>query len=310
MNLWPLIQNENMKIYKRIRTWIFIGLLVGVAIAVSFLPSADKNDEWWKQLNEANSSLTTMLEDPSLSDFDKQRLRNEIAINEYRLNYNLPPDDSTLWGTVRDYTLFISFITLFTVIIASDSVAREYSWGTMKLLLIRPVSRSRILLAKYLSVLMFAVFLLILLFVVSVLAGGFKFGIHKALSPYLYVVNGEVKEGSILLHLLQIYGLKSVHLLMIVTFAFTISTLFKNGTLAVACAIVLMFTGNALVLFFSGYSWVKYLLFTHTNLLPYLEGSAPMEGLTPGFSILMLALYYLLFIALSWIVFSRRDVRS
>ncbi|GIP36172.1 ABC transporter permease [Paenibacillus sp. J2TS4] len=310
MNLLSLIKNENMKIYRRVRTWIFIGLLVGTVITIFLLSRAtEANLDWQKQLHSTNQYLQSELADPTVSDFEKQELRNELAINEYRLEHNYPPmDEATLWGTVEGYTLLIPLITLFTVIIAADSVAREYSWGTMKLLLVRPVTRSRILLAKYLSALMFALIMLALLFISSMLIGGIQFGFGGAVPPHLSVVDGVVRESSTLLYLLQVYGLKSVHLLMIVTFAFMISTLFKSGSLATALSIILMFTGNAIVLFFSKYSWVKYLLFTHTNLIPYTQGGAPMEGLTLGFSLAILALYYVLFISLAWLVFNKRDV--
>ncbi|MFD2875395.1 ABC transporter permease [Paenibacillus rhizoplanae] len=39
---------------------------------------------------------------------------------------------------------------------AADSVAGEFTWGTIKLLLIRPWSRSKILLSKYISLVIFS----------------------------------------------------------------------------------------------------------------------------------------------------------
>jgi ABC-2 type transport system permease protein len=58
----------------------------------------------------------------------------------------------------------ITMVTIFTVIVAAESVAGEFSGGTIKMLLIRPASRSKILLSKYISIFTFAVLLLAVLF--------------------------------------------------------------------------------------------------------------------------------------------------
>jgi ABC-2 type transport system permease protein len=50
-------------------------------------------------------------------------------------------------------------------------------------------------------------------------------------------------------------------------------------------------------------------LFANTNLGLYFGGrEPPIEGMTLGFSVTMLLLYYIVFLALSWYIFSKRDV--
>ena len=63
----------------------------------------------------------------------------------------------------------IILVTLFTVIIAGDMVAGEFTRGTIKLLLIRPASRSKILLSKYVTTLLFAATLLVILFITALI---------------------------------------------------------------------------------------------------------------------------------------------
>lgn len=96
---------------------------------------------------------------------------------------------------------------------------------------------------------------------------------------------------------------------MMVTFVFMISSIFRNSALAIGLAIFLMFAGNQIVLFFMERDWAKYILFTNTDLRQYVNGNIPLiEGMTLGFSITVLIVYYVIFAVLSWIFFTKRDV--
>ncbi|WMT43402.1 ABC transporter permease [Paenibacillus sp. D2_2] len=54
-------------------------------------------------------------------------------------------------------------------------VSKEYSLGTIKLLLIRAQSRSKILLSKYITVLLYAVSIMVFTFLVSLVTGSIAF---------------------------------------------------------------------------------------------------------------------------------------
>ena len=82
----------------------------------------------------------------------------------------------SVWGFVSDTSNLIQFAGLFAIIIAAGIVASEFNWGTIKLLLIRPIDRGKILASKYLAVIVFALMLLSVLFVFSTLLGLILFG--------------------------------------------------------------------------------------------------------------------------------------
>lgn len=190
--------------------------------------------------------------------------------------------------------------TIFTVIVAGDIVASEFGWGTVKLLLIRPVSRGKILLSKYISVVLFLIALLVLLFIVSYFTGLVLFGMGGAIGP-----------DQSLPALLRAYALSAVEMLMTATLAFMVSSVFRSSSLAIGLSIFLMFTSGTAMLVLVGlrYTWAKYLLFANTDLSPYFRSGEPLiEGMTLGFSVTMLVLYWLLFYGISWGVFTKRDV--
>src|SRR5690625_5584432 len=96
---------------------------------------------------------------------------------------------------------------------------------------------------------------------------------------------------------------------MMSTFAFMVSTIFRNSALAIGIAIFLMMAGNQIVFFLSEHAWAKYILFANTDLSQYAAGSEPIiVGMTLSFSIGMLLLYYSVFMILSWVFFTKRDV--
>jgi len=113
-----------------------------------------------------------------------------------------------------------------------------------------------------------------------------------------------------LVYVFATYGLKLIELVMIVTMAFMISTVFRSSSLAIGLSIFIMFAGQIITLLLMRYSWGKYFLFANTDLTPYLEGQPLAEGMSLGFSITVLLFYFLLFNVLSWEIFRRRDVAA
>jgi len=314
-NIVKLIQNENMKIYRRISTWIMLVILIAVAVVVGIvmnITASDSVDEQWKQnLQQQNEMYKTDLASEDLPDMVKDISKKELAINEYRIEHDIAPVESrSTWNFMTIAAEIVSLITLFTIVVGASSVASEFTWGTIKLLLIRPVSRAKILLSKYLATILFALFSLVLLFVVSFLVGSIFFGIEGS-TPHLVYRDGAVHEVHMVSHILGVFGLKSINLIMMSTFAFMISTIFRNSGLAIGLAIFLMFVGvNVTALLATKFEWAKYILFANTDLSQYLTGYVLVEGMTMTFSVIMLIIYFVIFNTLTWFVFTKRDVAA
>lgn len=310
MQQLSLIRNENMKLYRRFRTWAFLAFIVVLTLVPIFMQnSQSKNGDWKAELEKDTAAMRQAMEMPELSDAARASIQNKMLINEYRITNDLKPFNSA-WGAVNELSFFISVVTLFTIIAAAEAVAGEFSAGTMKMLLTRPVSRGQILLSKYLSTVLYGLFLLIVLFTASFASGVFVHGFAGIAEPYLFVKNGVVKGGSMAIHSLSVYALKSVHLLMLLTLAFMISAVFRSVNMSITISMLLLFTGNVIVQVLGEYDWVKYLLFANTDLTQYMDGGMPSKGMNLSFSIIVLAIYFLLFHLISWITFGKRDVSA
>lgn len=308
-----------MKIYSRIGTWIMIFLLIfgvsSMVLMTKYQPKyydpneANVKANWKQTLQEDNQQNKLMVEDPNLPEEHKKYLEENIKINEYRIQNNLSPFTEDGLDTVLLMSeAFIMMITIFTIIVAGGSVAGEFSSGTIKLLLIRPVSRVKILLSKYISTLLFALMLIFLLFISSFALGALFFGFSGLENPILYYADGQVFTRSAIEMTWINFGFGAVQMIMWVTLAFMISSVFRNSALSIGLSIFILFISMPLVQFLMKYSWAKYLIFPNVDLSLYFRGQTPMEGMTLGFSIGVLVVYFLLFHALSFFVFKKRDV--
>lgn len=316
-----LIQNELMKIFKRPGTYVMIGLLVVmVSVIGGFIKyqeaggTVPDNSDWKKGLQMENASLNKQIEElkGQVSEEQINYFKQEIAVNEYRIEHDLSPNgDYSIWEFVTDALPIIDFAGMFTIIIAAGIVASEFNWGTIKLLLIRPITRGKILVAKYLSVLLFALAVLGICFGYSSVLGFALFGGPETATPYLNYHEGTVTEQNMFVHLLISYGLNSISMFMLATMAFMISAVFRSSSLAIGISLFLMFTGSQLTsLVAMKYDWAKYILFANTDLTQYFEGYPLVEGMTLPFSVIMLVIYFVLFQLLAHIVFKKRDVAA
>jgi ABC-2 type transport system permease protein len=283
---------------------IIIGAAVLIRTYGDFMTYEE--DTWRETLESENETLITESEQyPEFAQYNQPIIER----NDYYLDNDIMPESYGAWQFVMENEMLSSFVSLFTIIVAAGILANEFRWGTIKLLLIRPISRTKILIAKYSSVLIFSFFTLAFLFFFSWLMGGFIIG-FDGLNPYIVVTKDSGAEyvpviGEILID----YGFSMVNLIMMATFAFMISAIFRNSSLAIGLAIFLMLAGNQIVVFFMERDWAKYILFANTDLSQYFNGNTPMmEGMTLGFSVTVLLVYYIIFALLAWAFFTKRDV--
>lgn len=202
-------------------------------------------------------------------------------------------------------------ITIFAAVKAAESVAGEFTMGTIKLLLIRPWSRSSILLSKFISVVLFALFFSLVGFAVTWLINVVVFG-YVSDPAGLIPPNSPLAGSSPWAYALMAYLDQFIALVVVVTFGFMLSSAFRSSGLAIGLSIFLLLSGSLVsgLLAIADKPWVKYVLFPHLRLTSYLDGGSPVPNYptTYGFSLAVLAVYFLIFNVVSWTVFTKRDV--
>jgi ABC-2 type transport system permease protein len=313
-----LIQNELMKMFARPGTYVMIAivfLIVGITggiikYQVNITEKASTED--WRQtlqteIVEMEKELEEQANAPKMI---VDSIERDMAINQYRIDNNLSPNEEySMWSFVGDASSTILLVGMFSIVIAGGIVASEFNWGTIKLLLIRPIDRGKILFSKYMAVIAFSLILISASFVFSALMGLILFGTPDSMAPYLNYYKGNITEQNAVLHLAILYGMKFIHIVMFATMAFMISAVFRNSSLAIGLSIFLMMVGGELTgLLAMKFQWAKYLLFANTDLMQYFEGVPMVEGMTLPFSLVMIVLYFILFHSLAFLVFKKSDI--
>ncbi len=318
MKFLSLVTNEWVKIFSRVRTWVFIALpiliVLGVAIYGKVTEDESVKANWKQELTDQNKELKKEIAQAKKDKTPKmfrESLETEYKQNQYAIKHDISPYETTSWKFMKDFSPLSSLLGLFVIVVASDIVATEFAKGTVKMLLIRPYSRWKILLSKLLATLGFAFLLWIVLIVSTWLIGSVFYGFGGMDQPYLTNVDGVVQEKSISHYVLANMGLEFIEFAVLVALAFMISTLFYSSSVAIGVSMFVMFAGNILTTIFSGKSWAKYTLFPNMDLTQYLdEGMQLVKGMSLSFSLGMLAAYTAVFLVITFAVFQKRDVRS
>lgn len=272
--------------------------------------SEGNGGEGWKENIEGELVMIQgQLDFDDLSKAERQKLEADEQILKYRLEHSVAPlghfdRESMLIGV----SSIGGTVILLTVIVAAGIVASEFSQGTIKMLLSRPVKRWKILTSKLLTVYSFGFLLLMIGFIVHLLLA---FLLFNASSGQLLTWNGsEVIQASVwgksFYMLLLTYG----NVFVIATFAFMIGSVFRSSSLAIGLSLFIYFTGSTVVYLVAKYEVAKYLLFTHMDLTQFETGMQVVKGLTMPFSLTVLAVYMLIFIVTSYATFNMRDVKA
>lgn len=304
-----LIQNEWMKIWQKKSSWItiivFIAIIAGMLTLVKVAENTFMSDETIAEDEKQLQEIEAQLADPSLTEAEREDLEVEQEMMMVSIESSEP---STREGMVIETYGMMALVTLMTIIVSSGIVSAEFSQGTIKMLLARPVKRWKILLSKYITVLLYSLLLTVILFVVTYITSSILF--PKVLEDAVTFSGGEVAANKVLGKALYMMFLGWINTVVISTLAFMIGTIFRSTSLAIGISIFLYFTGNTIVLFLTKYDFAKYILFANTDLTQYETGYVLIDGLSMSFSATVIAVYAVLFLLLSFLSFIKRDVAA
>ncbi|RZT21281.1 ABC transporter permease [Fictibacillus sp. BK138] len=319
MKWLSLLTNEWIKIFSRVRTWIFIALpiliIIGVAVYDKVATDADVNENWKQELIQTTEDDKKALAEAKKNEDDAfyiEMLESNIKQNEYAIENDISPYEKTTWKFMKEMAPISSLIGLFVIVVASDIVSSEFSKGTIKMLLIRPYSRWKILLSKFLATLGFAFVMWLVVIATTWLVGGLAYGFGGIDQTYL-VVNGteEVRERTVVEYVFANIGVEFIELTALVALSFMISTLFMSNSVAIGVAMFTMFAGNTIVMLLATKDWIIYTLFANMDLSTLIDGQNQLiKDLTLPFSISMLAIYTAVMLAITFTVFQKRDVKA
>ena len=246
-----------------------------------------------------------------------QDIKIELEINKYILdnkqNYNKQNNlNNQLRTIVDDYEIFIIILIL---IVASTIMSEEINTGTIKLLLIKPYSRGKILLSKYLSIIIFMLFIIMYLILLQILIGGYIFGFSSLDIPVIvYNFNKlEIVEYNIFVYMIIRIITKLPLLIMISAISFSLGTIINNIALSITVPLfIYIFTPTINYLILNNkINIFKYLVNINWEFNIYLFGkNIEIEGLNFKVSLIIWITYYIIIMIFTYINFKRKNIRN
>lgn len=274
------------------------------------------NDYLNDAINAINNSLYSMAEYQYSNDVDYQDSVKSYYENWYILDNKVDTNNNqTLRSVFVNFFNEYSFLILvFGIMIAGGIVSDEFNKGTIKSLLIIPHKRSKILLAKYISVLIMLLFIIGIFIVSELLIGGILMGFGSLSIP---VVVYNITDSC--LEVLNIFGYLILQILanlpqiiLLVTLAFACSVI-VNST---AFSIVIPFCGIIASELINGFALVydikilNYFVTTNWDFTVYLFGGTSIYGNSLVHAIIVCLVYLLIMLVVTFIVFKKKDIKN
>lgn len=237
---------------------------------------------------------------------NKYIIDNKVDMNSPKTTRNL------LINTLSDNFLFIMIIV---AAVAGSIVSTEFDKGTIKLLLIRPYSRNKILLSKYIVSMFMIIFAILSAFIIQLIIGGIFFGFSSLNIPVIIYnfVQNKVMHINLFKYIFDNVLAVLPEFILLATLAFAISTITNVSTLGVALPIVGVGAADIINLIAINRNIIplKYFVTLNWNFTNYLYGGVnSFPTLSIPFSILICTIYFLIMIITAFIVFNKRNIKN
>jgi ABC-2 type transport system permease protein len=213
--MWTLLRIELFKIFRRPRTYIPFAAIAAMILIIQLGLKFD-----------GRSYLELMMS--SLS--DSFIIPYGMIMNGYLVAF------------VILNTLLIQ-VPLLVALVAGDIIAGEANMGTLRLLVIRPVSRTRLLLVKFYASVIYTVLLLVWMALLALFLSMLLFGTNDMMIARNTVME-QIQRSDVLWRYIAAFGYATVALSTVAALAFLLSVFAENsiGPIVSTISIVIVLT--------------------------------------------------------------------
>jgi ABC-2 type transport system permease protein len=212
--MYSLVQVELYKIFKRPRTYIAFGAVAALIGIIQFGLKLDGKSYLDFMLNDLSSSL---------------EIDGKI-LNGYLVCYVM-------------LQLLLVHVPLLIALIAADMISGEANMGTLRLLLIKPYSRTTLLLAKFIAATIYTLLLLVWLAILALFGSMLLFGTDDMfLLKTSYVVL--LKESDVFWRYIGAFGFAALAMTTVASLGFFLSVFAENsiGPIVATMSVIVFFT--------------------------------------------------------------------
>ncbi len=318
-----LVQNETLKILRRKRFAVVMGILVAILAVFTYAEyqqlryRAHRN--WRAEIQQRIARGQEALRRGRMSETWARSARAEINRLQFYLDHDLEPDRPTAPIFVRSFANVagILLLPLLISILGSDIVSAESAEGTDKLLLTRPVRRWKVLASKLAALWIFATLTLLggALVAYAISApflprGGWTAPTFTGFQITRGAVNLDaVRELPLWRDTLIAYGLGWYALITVASIALMLSVLFRSSAASIGTMLATLIGGTILTRISPDWTTGKYLFVSALPLADYYTGAPPpYDGMSMPFCIALLGVWAVAATIVAFTIFVRRDV--
>ncbi len=245
----------------------------------------------------------------------EEKIPHDLSFNRFDGIY---PEDNAL--NTKNYVNFIFHYSIIVMIIVSITsggiVAKEHSGGTIKKIITAPVKRWKILLSKFIYLILHTYIIWLIALIILSLYSGIKYGFSDLLSPKLIYFNGRVVEVNYYLNLLKDLFIASIPVICFLSILLFLSTVTLNTSLTTGvCSLISVLS----IVSWSIVSQYKFLVLTPLMYFDmgyiYTRSDTYMEALTKcnisyTYGIIISILIAALLFVITNIIYNKRDITS
>ena len=290
----------------------------------SFISIWEQNQNTIEQIKDSEKTQSLTSEDK----YSQKNAEATAAICKYAIENNIQDkkalfkESECILGTDADMNLinvfsgYSIFIIILIVVIAGTIISEEFNKGTIKLLLVRPYKRTKILVAKFLTCIIMLIFTFLAVGLMQYIISGFTYGFGNFtgdITIYNYSSSSVQTIGLLQYVLLMAVSVMPMFILLM-TLAFALSTIFTNSPIAIALPLLgMMGTDiiNQLAYSFEKAKFLMYFVTPNWDLSIYLFGKMPQfEPISLPFSIMICVIYFVIMVVTSLIIFNKKDIKN
>lgn len=327
VGLYPLVQNETIKLWKKKRFLVILLILAALIPMFTYaqMKVAQTNREqfgsqdWRLVAQQQINDYTNRLASNRVPEEWKQHIRVQVQVLQYHLDKDVDPNAPngvTFMNTFMANAIGL-FIPLMVMVLASDLVSSEHANGTIKLLLTRPVRRWKVLASKMIALLLYISLTVLATMAFAYLISGLVFGYGGWDLPAFTgfkIVGSEVDLTYVhpvpkWLYTLMQLGLVWYAAVVVGLMSLMVSVLVRSTAAGMGIMLAVLIAGSILTNMVASWQTAKYFFMVNLALTDYLSGRLPpIQGMDLAFSMIVLAVWAIGAVIVSFAVFTRRDV--
>ena len=301
----------NLELQKQIDEW---RLEKNISYAPGFLNSSLQ--QYYNSTISLNEYSNKNIEELSADELQYyQHALENSNLNKYYIESMISLESNSRDLFINLFGNYELFILIISIVIAGSIISDEFSKGTIKLLLVKPYSRLKILFSKFIVCMFILILTMIFIYTFQLVIGGIINGFDGLSIPAIVYNfdNNEVETMNILLYVGLIGICKLPMYILLATLAFTFSTLFTSTALAVSVPFLGYIASSLINQFALLYNIKQIIYFVTPNwdLSYYLFGGTPLfKETTLTFSIIICLVYLVVMLVINSIVFKKRDIKN